>query len=103
VCQQRNTDCARFGQGQWPDGTSYCVWVEGLCDCFNIDGPCSENPRPTPSPTSTVTTQPGGSGGSSGAPTKQYDACTEYWWFYYESYDGGASWQYVTSWYAGCW
>lgn len=102
VCQERNTDCARFGQGQTATGEQYCFWVEHLCDCYNPFGKCSENPRPTPTPTSTVTSESGGGGGVGGT-TKQYEQCTEYWWVSYESYNGGQTWYETGRSYAGCW
>lgn len=106
VCQVRNTDCERFGQGTL-NGVAYCSWQEHLCDCYNLEGKCSENPRPMPSPTSTVSSQPGGGGGGggggAGGTTKQYEQCTEYWWVYYESYNGGSTWHEVSRSYAGCW
>ncbi|HEX8719424.1 MAG TPA: hypothetical protein VF736_02170 [Pyrinomonadaceae bacterium] len=44
--------------------------------------------------------EPGGGGGGGG----YYDyPCTPYYWVYYESWDGGRSWEAVDSWYAGCW
>lgn len=96
VCQERNTDCARFGQG-FLGGSPYCIWVEQLCDCYNVDGKCSENPRPSPTPTPT----PGGGGG--GYPIYYYN-CTQYYWVWYVSYDGGETWQETGQVdYAGCW
>ena len=98
LCQQRNTDCARFGQGTFP-GTDkpYCAWVERLCDCYNVDGPCADNPRPLATPIPTPT--PSGGGGEQPPP----EPCTAYWWVLYESYDGGQPWQEIDRWYAGCW
>jgi hypothetical protein len=43
----------------------------------------------------------GGSGGGGGG---YYDyPCTPYYWVYYESWDGGQTWELVDMWYAGCW
>lgn len=62
MCQERNTDCTRFGQGD------QCLWVEHLCDCYNIFGRCAENPLPTPTPTPD---EIGGGGGD--------ETCENYW------------------------
>jgi hypothetical protein len=50
----------------------------------------------------------GGSGGDGGYDPGyyyyyDYNYCTPYYWVYYESYDGGRTWNEVDSWYAGCW
>jgi hypothetical protein len=94
VCQVRNTDCSGFGQGD------QCLWVENLCDCYNYLGTCADHPLPSPAPTPNPTPNPnpppGGGGGGGGG-------CTEYWWVYYESYDGGLTYTEVSRSYAGCW
>ena len=85
LCKQRKTDCSSFGQGKWPNGGDYCVWVESLCDCYNIDGLCADNPRPTPTPD-----------GAGGAENPQYRwDCVDYWWVNFVSYDGGQTWYYA--------
>ena len=108
VCQQ-TTDCSSFGQGTWPDGSPYCIWVGDLCDCYNIDGPCRDNPRPSSTPTPS-----GGGGGGSYRREQQsqyeyygfyyYDECTVYVWVWYVSYDDGETWEPTGEVdYAGCW
>ena len=42
----------------------------------------------------------GGDGGGGGY---YYYPCTPYYWVYYESWDGGETWEMVDYWYAGCW
>ena len=94
ICQQ-TTDCSNFGQGTWPDGSPYCIWVEHLCDCYNIDGPCRDYPRPPETPTPTPD-------GDNGGPIYDRD-CIDYYYVYFVSFDGGNTWYYDHSEYAGCW
>lgn len=105
VCQERNTDCSRFGQGQHATGGDYCFWVEHLCDCYNIEGRCAENPRPSPTATPTVAPQPGGGGGGNeGGGGHGIPGCTDYYWVWYVSYDNGETWEPTgEEEYAGCW
>jgi hypothetical protein len=126
ICQERNTNCARFGQGQL-NGSDYCTWVEESCDCYNVEGRCEDHPRPSPTPTPSP-----GSGGPGGGDPGGGDpgggSCTEYWWVLYDcstesgrilpqeyfittayaSENSGSSATFdscveVGRWYAGCW
>lgn len=101
ACQERNTDCARFGQGE------YCIWVESLCDCYNYLGRCSENPLPTPTPSGGGATYRGEYYADPGfyyGYYAYYDQCTVYVWVTYVSYDGGETWEETGEVeYAGCW
>lgn len=45
----------------------------------------------------------GGGGGDGGGGGYYYYPCTPYYWVYYESWDGGETWEEVDRWYAGCW
>ncbi len=75
---------------------SGCHWDTSYCQCVDFLGsPCS-----APTPTTNTNLQPGGSGSSD--PSKS-GSCTEYWWVYSESYDGGVTWHEIWSTPAGCW
>jgi hypothetical protein len=87
LCIDQNHTC--------PSG---CHWDTSYCRCVDFLGaPCS---AATPIPNTNL--QPGGSGSGSGDPSKS-GSCTEYWWVYSESYDGGATWHELWSTPAGCW
>jgi len=87
MCIDQNHTC--------PSG---CHWGTSRCECVDyIGSPCS---AATPTPISNSNLQPGGSGSSD--PSK-IGSCTEYWWVYSESYDGGATWHEIWSAPAGCW
>ena len=58
------------------------IWNEAACSC---------------------NTQYGGGGGGGDAGGGYYGYCTPYYWVYYESWDGGKTWQIVDVSYAGCW
>ena len=120
ICQVRNTDCSRFGQGQFPNGDDYCIWVENLCDCYNIEGRCEDHPRPSPTPTPSPSPGGGGPGGGDpGGGDPGGGSCTEYWWVLYDcSTDSGRIFPQdfftttayaaegcteIGRWYAGCW
>jgi hypothetical protein len=90
-----------------PDGATV---MNGYCGTNDSGGnlsktvtPCDQNalnssdsPYPPPPPT-------GGGGGGDYTGGGGYDYCTPYYWEYYTSYDGGATWEYDGSEYAGCW
>jgi hypothetical protein len=81
-------DCCVCTQQTCPDGSQRNTYT---CEC----------PTPTPTPTPNNGGPPGG-GGPGGAPGGG-TGCTEYWWVYYESYDGGSSYTEISRSYAGCW
>lgn len=62
------------------------TWDMNRCECV-----VAPTPAPTPTP---------GTGGGGGY---FYRHCTDYYWVYYESYDGGETWHAVRYDYAGCW
>ena len=83
---------------------------DGIEECYHeeIDASPScpgysptPSPTPTPEPFSTPIPTPTPTGGGGDSPPPQ--PCTHYYWVYYESYDGGRTWQEVDTWYAGCW
>jgi hypothetical protein len=64
---------------------------------------CSSS-TPTPTPTPPPQPPPGsGLGGGSGNEGGTPYPCTEYFWYWFVSYDGGNSWELVGADYAGCW
>lgn len=67
------------------------------CDSSGV----SEVPNYAPPPPT------GGGGGDPGTCNSYcggyYEPCTPYYWYYYESWDGGESWELMDISYAGCW
>jgi hypothetical protein len=67
-----------------PEG---CFWVDPFCACYNANGPCVET-MASPSP--------GNSGGPGNTEDHGHEApevgCTNYYWVWFESADGGETW-----------
>jgi hypothetical protein len=92
VCQQRNPECSGYA----PD----CIWVEHLCDCYNMYGRCGD---PTPTPTPGGGGDPGGGTDPNTNPAIYKRECVDYYWVHFVSYDGGQTWYYNDNeTYAGC-
>jgi hypothetical protein len=80
-------DCCRCITATCPNGQTANV---NTCQC----------PSPTPTPTQTPVT--GGGGGYEGG--GGYPYCTDYFWYWFISYDGGETWEPTGQVdYAGCW
>ncbi len=78
----------------YQDGYEYeheCPWAETFA--------CSASPAPSPTPTPPPA---GGGGGTEGGGSYPY--CTDYFWYWFISYDGGHHWEPSGEVdYAGCW
>lgn len=72
-----------------------CVNVGDELACPNLPG------RWDPITCTCYPASPGGGGGSFYPEPSHY--CTPYYWVYYESWDGGRTWEMVSLSYAGCW
>jgi hypothetical protein len=68
-----------------PPPFANCTWDFSTCSCFPGTG--------------------GGGGGGYGGDGSGggYNYCTPYYWYYYESWDGGQTWELMDVSYAGCW
>lgn len=78
-------DCCICFPQQCPDGSAP--------NKYNCECPTPETPTPTPTP----------QGGGGGNVTPEYhQSCVDYDWVYWVSYDGGRTWNYDHSEYAGC-
>lgn len=87
----------------YEDGYRYthqCQYaVVSQCSSSPTPGPTPEA-TPTASPTPLVILSPGPTGGT--GDETYYWYCTEYYWLYYVSFDGGKTWHYDHMEYAGC-
>lgn len=89
-------------QNKYNNGQDCCICQTQTCpDGSQANSITCECPSPSPTPTATQQTGSGG-GGSGG--DGQFGGCTEYYWYWFVSADGGRTWRYTGSReYAGCW
>ncbi len=83
-CDKHNLQASDYPYCNPPVNTSDCqVWDPNTCTCSQYVG---------------------GGGGGGGEPGSKYalDGCTDYYWCYFVSYDGGSTWQLYDVEYAGC-
>lgn len=82
-CDNQRLQQADYPYCSPPVGGDCAVWDPNTCTCNQYNG--------------------GGGGGGSEPGGGGGDYCTPYYWVYYESYDGGQTWDMVDYEYAGCW